>query len=261
MTLAQPALDHFQGTMTVSASQGLPDQVTSTIGAALGLHVLGQDAETVEAIQPIAEQAGLNLYCHCSCESMLRTSAAELPACIITDWRLPDMTAQTLLQQLRKTDQFTPVIVLAARVDVRTAVALIRAGALTVIQKPYDWAELHEAILLAIATQQRYAEMFSRRRDTIARLSLLTEQEKTVLELIVEGWPNKAIAAKLDVSLRTVEGRRREVFTKLGANSLAEAVRMVTFAAMPLCVCHSQAANGMPRLASCATVTGPNASG
>ena len=261
MTLAQPALDRIQGTMTVSAFEGRPDQASSTIGAVPGLHVLGQDAQTIAAIRSLAEPMGVTLHCQGSYDRVLQDSAAELPGCVITEWQCAEMNALTLLQQLRKNDRFIPVIVLTAEVDVRTAVALIQAGALTLIEKPCDPAELHEAILLAMATQQRYAESLSRRRETVARLANLTEQEETVLELILDGWPNKAIAAKLDVSLRTVEGRRREVFTKLGANGLAEAVRMVTFARTPVCVCSSQPANGFPRLASCAVVEGPHNGG
>jgi two-component system response regulator DctR len=54
----------------------------------------------------------------------------------------------------------------------------------------------------------------------------LTDKERDILRMIVAGRPNKAMANVLGASLRTVENRRREVFSKLGVRSVAELVAM-----------------------------------
>ena len=95
------------------------------------------------------------------------------------------------------------------------------------LDKPYSeddlWSAIREGLTL---DEQRRNEKLDRAEIT-ARLESLNEKEKQVLELIVAGQPNKAMANKLDVSLRTIENRRRTVFSKLGTQTVAELVALV----------------------------------
>jgi FixJ family two-component response regulator len=70
-------------------------------------------------------------------------------------------------------------------------------------------------------SKQQHLDEIRTRRET------LTPSERQVLQLMVEGMPNKTIALRMDVSERTVENRRHEIFLKMQANSVAELVRMV----------------------------------
>jgi two-component system response regulator FixJ len=65
-----------------------------------------------------------------------------------------------------------------------------------------------------------------------ARLAALTQRERMVLQGLVSGRPNKVIAHELGISPRTVEAHRAAVMDKLGARSLAEAVRLALAAGL-----------------------------
>lgn len=204
----------------------------------ISLQVVGQDAHSNAKIQSFCQPLGIAFRLHRSGDDFLNSLNEDQPFCLISELRAPGVDVFTLLEQLRKREWFVPLIVLTEQIDIRTTVAVMRAGAMTVVLKPLHGTELDEAIHQAILMEQRYRNLFTYRREVAARLAQLTAQEKAVLQLMVEGLPNKSIATKLDVSLRTVEGRRRDVFDKLQATSLAEAVRLVMITAIPLCVHH-----------------------
>lgn len=119
-----------------------------------------------------------------------------------------------------------PVVALLSTPSTANVVQAMRNGVVTVLDKPPAADDLRQAIgeALAVDTQRR-----TRREqlgDLQRRLASLSEKERFVLEMIVAGRPNKAMANQLGSSLRTVENRRREVFMKLGVRSVAELVTL-----------------------------------
>jgi two-component system, LuxR family, response regulator FixJ len=234
--------DHYKDAMFVSsrADQPMLNGDRGVCASVPRLHVLGQDDQCSATIRSVSESLGLIVTTHNSGESLLRSYSAGLSGCLVTELQLPGMDVFELLREFKTLDKFVPLIVATRHADVRTAVSVIQAGALTLLETPLGAKELEEAIGEALLLEQRCRDLISHKREIAARLAELTDQEKTVLQLIVDGCPNKSIASKLDVSLRTVEGRRREVFNKLHANSLAEAVRLVTEVDREICVCRQR---------------------
>ncbi|MBX3411637.1 MAG: hypothetical protein KF708_02875 [Pirellulales bacterium] len=103
----------------------------------------------------------------------------------------------------------------------------MRSGAITLLEKPGDVDALWDAITRALADEQLRSERQARRADTLRRLALLSEQERRVMQLVVEGRLNKVIARTLDVSTRTVERDRASLMKKLGVESVAQLVERV----------------------------------
>jgi FixJ family two-component response regulator len=120
-----------------------------------------------------------------------------------------------------------PVIVMTAYPATRVVVRAMAAGAITLLEKPYEEEELWDAIRRALAKDAAQRAGLERQREVQLRASQLTPEERRVMNMIVSGMPNKTIAKRLDVSLRTVENRRREVFAKMGVDSVAGLVRLV----------------------------------
>ena len=119
-----------------------------------------------------------------------------------------------------------PVIVLTAYPRTRSTVRAIQAGAVTLLEKPYDEEELWDAIRKALAREAAGRDKTQRRGEIQERAALLTPAERTIMNLIVQGKPNKLIAKQLNLSVRTVESRRHEVFIKMGVESVAELVQL-----------------------------------
>jgi two-component system response regulator FixJ len=106
-------------------------------------------------------------------------------------------------------------------------VRAMKYGAITLLEKPYEDDDLWDAVRDALLQDEQQRERQNRLREIRRRLNSLSEKEAEVIDLMVEGIANKVIARRLDVSVRTVENRRHDIFEKMQAKSLAELVRMV----------------------------------
>lgn len=146
------------------------------------------------------------------------------PGCLVLDVRLPGMSGLELQEYLQRNGIAIPIVFTSAHGDIPTAVSAIKGGAVDFIQKPFSYREVLSIIEKAF---QRDAEIRAHRlRQTLSagRLAGLTERERAVLQRVIEGKPNKIIAAELDISVKTVEYHRAKVMEKAGAHSLAELV-------------------------------------
>ena len=147
------------------------------------------------------------------------------PSCLLLDMRMPGgMSGVQLFERLieRALLDVLPVIFLSGHGDVPTAVAAIQRGAFDFVEKPFSDNALVDRIERALAASRRALE---RRRDRAAlqgRLGELTEREREVMQLVIDGKPNKLIADALAISVRTVEVHRARVFDKMGVKSAVE---------------------------------------
>ena len=119
-----------------------------------------------------------------------------------------------------------PIVFLTAHGDVPMAVQAIKAGAVDFVQKPFRDQELLDRIQHAVDHHERALRCATGRQEIAARLATLTPREREVMNKVVEGKANKAIASELKVGQRTVEIHRARVMAKMQAASLAELVRM-----------------------------------
>jgi len=146
------------------------------------------------------------------------------PGCLLLDVRMPGTSGLVLFERLieRKLVDLLPVIFLTGHGDVPTAVAAVKRGAFDFVEKPFADNALVDRIELALA---RSSAAILERRSAAAvarRLAELTDRERDVMRLVVEGRPNKLIADELDISVRTVEVHRARVFEKMEVRSAVE---------------------------------------
>ena len=149
------------------------------------------------------------------------------PGCLITDVRMLNMSGLELQEELLRRGIALPVVVLTAYARTAITVRAVKAGAVTVLEKPYQDDDLWDAIRKALAQDAAGRTEHRHRQELQRRIARLTPAQRGVMDLIVTGKPNKVIAQELDVSIRTVENRRHEVFEVMQAGSVAELVRMV----------------------------------
>ncbi|MBR9834566.1 MAG: response regulator transcription factor [Alphaproteobacteria bacterium] len=145
--------------------------------------------------------------------------------CVLLDVRMPVMDGLAVQNEMSERGLDMPVIILTGHGDVPMAVKAMKAGAVDFIQKPYDKQSLLGAIGKACATMEDKNNLHARSREAKAKLSALTGRERDVLERLVEGMTNKAIANDLAISARTVEIHRANLMEKLEAESLSAALK------------------------------------
>lgn len=150
-------------------------------------------------------------------------------ACILLDVRMPGMSGLALFEQLlaKGMAQAWPVIFLTGHADVPTAVDSVKRGAFDFCEKPFSDNALVDRVEQALALSQERLTARQRQQRLQSRLLELTERERDVMRLVVEGLPNKLIADQLDISVRTVEVHRARVFDKMEVKSAVELANLM----------------------------------
>jgi two-component system response regulator FixJ len=152
--------------------------------------------------------------------------------CLITDVRMPEMSGIELLRRIKEQAPCLPTIVITGHGDVPLAVEAMKAGAIDFIEKPFDETAILDAVKTALE-RTGDVEADEDRAEVATRLATLSERERQVLDGLVAGHANKAIANALGISPRTVEVYRANLMAKMQAKSLSELIRMAILAQVP----------------------------
>jgi two-component system response regulator DctR len=160
-------------------------------------------------------------------DSLNRSSGAWLPkqaGCLLLDVRMPGTSGLALFELLvqRQLLDVLPVIFLTGHADVPTAVDAVKRGAFDFCEKPFSDNALVDRIELALEKSATHLQAMCAKQAVQRNLSELTDRERDVMRLVVEGLPNKLIADQLDISVRTVEVHRARVFDKMQVKSAVE---------------------------------------
>lgn len=151
------------------------------------------------------------------------------PSCLLLDVRMPGLSGLALFDQLveRGFTELLPVIFLTGHGDVATAVAAVKQGAFDFVEKPFSDNALVDRVEQALALSDAALARRADKRQVERALAELTEREREVMSLVVEGRPNKLIADALDISVRTVEVHRARVFEKMNVKSAVELANLL----------------------------------
>lgn len=191
------------------------------------MFIIDPDAEARADVVRIADEMCIASEQFASAEQFLDAYTPRMPGCIVTEFRLLGMNGIELQQSLALDCIALPVIFVSAYAETTFTVKAMQKGAVTVLEKPFSEQELWDAIRKGLAQDQTIRRIDARHSETRRRLSRLTEKERDVLNLLVEGKANKSIARSLNISIRTVEARRHQIFKKTDTDSIAQLVRLI----------------------------------
>jgi len=151
------------------------------------------------------------------------------PGCLLLDVRMPGMSGLALFELLiaRNLLDVLPVIFLTGHADVPTAVDAVKRGAFDFCEKPFSDNALVDRIEQALLRSAQTLQAQRAKQSLQQSLTDLTERERDVMRLVVEGLPNKLIADQLDISVRTVEVHRARVFDKMQVKSAVELANLL----------------------------------
>jgi two-component system, LuxR family, response regulator FixJ len=192
------------------------------------VHVISTDANRCEALQRLLRSAGLTAVIHETADAVLEAAPKLRAGCLLLDLATPGVDGCTLQTKLRALGVSLPVIATAPQADVTTAVEMMKAGAVDFIEGPANDQRLLAAIKAALVEPHNEPGA----GEPARRLSVLSNRERQVLGEIVAGRPNKVIAHKLAISMRTVEVHRARILRRLGIRSIAEAISLSALAAV-----------------------------
>lgn len=198
------------------------------------VHIIDDDEAVRQSLAFLLSSAGLAVRLYDSAAAFLDGLEGAQTGCLITDVRMPGMTGLELLHELKAKACGLPAIVITGHGDVPLAVEAMKAGAIDFIEKPFDQEALLSAVEAALAYGRTGDRGGENRAAVAAKLAILSERERQVLEGLISGHPNKTIAHDLGISPRTVEVYRANLMAKMQAKSLSELIRMAILAQVPL---------------------------
>ncbi|HET9645230.1 MAG TPA: response regulator [Burkholderiaceae bacterium] len=151
------------------------------------------------------------------------------PSCLLLDVRMPGTSGLVLFERLAERELLDtlPVIFLTGHGDVPTAVAAVKRGAFDFVEKPFSDNALVDRVEQALAKSGEAIRQRRAKEGVKRSLAELTDRERDVMRLVVEGRPNKLIADALSISVRTVEVHRARVFEKMDVKSAVELANLL----------------------------------
>ena len=194
------------------------------------VYVIDDDEGARHSLEFLLDVAGIRVRSVPSADAFLKASPPLARACVVTDVRMPGMSGVELVEELKRRGAEVPVIVITGHADVPLAIQAMKAGVADFIEKPFDDQTILAAIRRAIAEQAGAEEAQAERQAVAERIASLSPREREVMDGLVAGKANKAIAYDLGISARTVEVYRANVMMKMQAKTLSELVQMVTVA-------------------------------
>ncbi|MFT3812879.1 MAG: response regulator [Acidovorax sp.] len=202
------------------------------------VYIVDDDADVREALAWLLRSRRLSSEAFDSAEAFwaallerapLQFHPSRQPGCLLLDVRMPGMSGLALFDRLAARGALAtlPVIFLTGHADVPTAVDAVKRGAFDFCEKPFSDNALVDRVVQALhQSAERLAAL--RESDQVRqRVADLTERERDVMRLVVEGIPNKLIADQLDISVRTVEVHRARVFDKMQVKSAVELANLL----------------------------------
>ncbi len=194
------------------------------------------DADRTFAAMPgrIAQSMQVPFDIFATAEEMLEFGTYASGGVIVSEFRLLGINGIDMQQKLNELNSNNQMVFHTAFAQTWLTVIAMQRGAFAVFDKPADEHELTGAIELAmdrfLSTHRQQAVTTQLRKN----IDLLNERQRNVLRLLIEGAPNKVMARRLDVSIRTVESCRHVIFETTKMQSIAELVKEVTLANIDL---------------------------
>lgn len=186
--------------------------------------IVDDDNDARDALRLVLEQAGFNVKAYAGADAFLADDVFGA-ACLVADLVMPGMDGFALQREANRRRPELPVVIITGYGQVDHAVRAMKAGAVDFLEKPFDADTLVHCIRHAVAIGERLREETAVAKAARKLTATLTPRERHVMQELVGGLSNKAVAQKLGISPRTVEVYRAQIMNKLKADSLSDLVR------------------------------------
>jgi two-component system CheB/CheR fusion protein len=194
--------------------------------APITVFVVDDDPNSRDDMQELLREHGYTAETYDSGEAFLSADQPDRSGCLVVDAMMPGMGGIALLESLAASGRGLPAIVITGYGDVAMAVQAMKVGAADFLEKPVRADELVASIARALERGRDSEKRSTLRKTAAERIAGLTAREREVMDLVVQGRPNKSIADALGISQRTVENHRAAVMKRTGASTLPDLIRL-----------------------------------
>ena len=189
------------------------------------IHLIDDDDAVRRALALLISTVGLRVHSWADPTAFMEGFDRQAIGAIILDVRMPGISGLTVLEALVAQGVDQPIIMLTGHGTVEMCRRAFKSGVAEFLEKPVNDEQLLEVLQNAVRQHVKSRERNQTDQQAQTRFTQLSAREREVLGLIVAGLTNKEIGRALDVSPRTVETHRANLFAKLQAESLAQLIR------------------------------------
>ena len=195
------------------------------------VYAVDDDPAVLQVLELILRQAGCDVKTYSSSVEFLKQSDSLPPGVIVTDQVMAHVDGTELQRQVSNRPHQFRVILVTAFPRTSLAVTAMKAGAITVLDKPFDRTQLIEAV------EEGFRQLSDAESNVDSLpailpggetyLSRLSDREREVIQLVYDGATNKAIGIQLGISIKTVEKHRGKGMSKMQVSCLASLIRLM----------------------------------
>ncbi len=189
------------------------------------IHLIDDDEAVRSSLALLISTVGLRVQSWADPQGFINEFDRQTVGAIVLDVRMPGISGLIVLDTLKAQGVDQPIIMLTGHGTVEMCRRAFKSGAAEFLEKPVNDEALLEALQNAVRQHVQSRERNQADRQAQERYAQLSEREREVLGLITSGLTNKEIGRALDLSPRTVESHRANLFAKLEAESLAQLIR------------------------------------
>jgi len=192
------------------------------------VYIVDDDAAVRDSLAWLLSSVMLPVKAFASADEFLAALEPEPTGCVLIDVRMPGTSGLQLQEILKDRAANLSVIIVTGHADVPMAIRAMKAGAVDFVEKPFNDQQVLELVAKAMEKNTRAVRQIAQNDEIRGRYGTLTPREIEVFRGLIAGLPNKAIAADLGLSQKTVEIHRSKVMKKMRAKSFAELVAMAS---------------------------------
>jgi FixJ family two-component response regulator len=194
--------------------------------AASIVFVVDDDISVRESLELLIQSEGWQPETFSSARDFLERSPTPAPSCLLLDISMPGLNGLELQKRVAAEHPDLPIIFITGHGDVPKTVQAMKAGAVEFLTKPFPDAVLLDAIRHALERSRNFLGKAAEIQDLGDRYASLTQRERQVMKLVVDGLLNKQVGGELGISEITVKAHRGKVMQKMKADSLPDLVKM-----------------------------------
>ena len=190
------------------------------------IYIIDDDPSARRGLTRIIEAAGMRVRAYESALDFLKEVHDDKLGCILLDVKMPDLDGLGLQHKLMRDNRNWPIIFISGESEIPDVATAMKRGAIDFLTKPVDRDQLLKVIDESLRKDQENRNIRFEQEEAQKKLDTLTRRENEILKYVVTGMLNKQIAFELGITEDTVKVHRGRVMKKMGADSLAELVRL-----------------------------------
>ncbi|WP_199102323.1 response regulator transcription factor [Aquitalea sp. ASV11] len=187
--------------------------------------IVDDDPAVRDSLALLIMAQGMRTVTFASAMEFLETYTEGEIGCMVLDIRMPQITGLALQEKLVERGLSIPIVFVTGHGDIEQCRRAFQSGAIDFLTKPIDQNRLIDSLRKGIRLSIQQQQQDEETQEVMNQLARISGREREVLELVADGLSSKEIARQLDLSPRTIEVHRANLFSKLGVDSLADLIR------------------------------------